>query len=98
MRARAVHDRDGEGRRCRTAVDDVLEHDDVYQSGVSRIFCSDEMIEAPGECRPTMMSSAGWRRGWASHRGFDMTPREIIDWTLQKSGWGTLDNLEAQRG
>ena len=23
--------------------------------------------------------------------------RELIDWTLQKSGWGTLDNLEARR-
>ena len=26
-----------------------------------------------------------------------MTPREIIDWTLQKSGWGTLAELEAQQ-
>jgi anaerobic selenocysteine-containing dehydrogenase len=26
-----------------------------------------------------------------------MTPREIIDWTLQKSGWGTLADLEAKR-
>jgi anaerobic selenocysteine-containing dehydrogenase len=26
-----------------------------------------------------------------------MTPREIIDWTLQKSGWGTLAELEANK-
>ena len=26
-----------------------------------------------------------------------MTPREIIDWTLQKSGWGTLAELEAKK-
>ena len=26
-----------------------------------------------------------------------MTPREIIDWTLQKSGWGTLAELEDKK-
>ena len=26
-----------------------------------------------------------------------MTPREIIDWTLQKSGWGTLAELEEKK-
>ena len=26
-----------------------------------------------------------------------MTPRELIDWTLQKSGWGTLAELERKR-
>src|SRR5262249_47045653 len=26
-----------------------------------------------------------------------MSPREIIDWTLQKSGWGTLAALEEKR-
>ena len=26
-----------------------------------------------------------------------MSPREIIDWTLQKSGWGTLAELEAKK-
>ena len=30
----------------------------------------------------------------AEHRGFDLSPREIIDWTLQNSGWGTLQQLE----
>jgi hypothetical protein len=33
----------------------------------------------------------------AQHRGFAMTPREIIDWTLQKSGWGPLAELEAKK-
>ena len=33
----------------------------------------------------------------AEHPGFAMTPRELIDVTLQKSGWGTLAELEANR-
>ena len=37
------------------------------------------------------------KRVGAEHRGFTMTPREIIDWTLQKSGWGTLAELEENK-
>jgi anaerobic selenocysteine-containing dehydrogenase len=33
----------------------------------------------------------------AEHRGFAMSPREIIDWTLQKSGWGALADLEEKK-
>jgi anaerobic selenocysteine-containing dehydrogenase len=33
----------------------------------------------------------------AEHPGFHMTPRQLIDRTLQKSGWGTLADLEANR-
>ena len=37
-----------------------------------------------------------WRSASASsHRGFAMTPREIVDWTLRESGRGTLDELIA---
>jgi anaerobic selenocysteine-containing dehydrogenase len=31
------------------------------------------------------------------HPGFAMTPRELIDWTLRASGWGTLAELEVKR-
>jgi anaerobic selenocysteine-containing dehydrogenase len=37
------------------------------------------------------------KRVGANHAGFDMTPRAIIDWTLRKSGRGTLDELEKYR-
>jgi anaerobic selenocysteine-containing dehydrogenase len=37
------------------------------------------------------------KRIGARHPGFDMTPRQVIDWTLQKSGWGTLADLEDKR-
>jgi anaerobic selenocysteine-containing dehydrogenase len=37
------------------------------------------------------------KRVGAVHPGFDMSARELIDWTLQNSGWGTLQNLESNR-
>jgi anaerobic selenocysteine-containing dehydrogenase len=76
-----------------------LEHDDIYQAGGQQsILFGPKLIEPPGECRSNhdVICALAKRLG-ASHRGFDMTPREIIDWTLQKSGWGTLENLESQR-
>ena len=76
-----------------------MEHDDVYQGGGQQhILLGPKLIEPPGECRSNHDVIAGLaKRLGATHRGFDMTPREIIDWTLQKSGWGTLENLESNR-
>lgn len=76
-----------------------MEHDDVYQGGGHQyILAGPKLIEPPGECRSNHDVIVGLaKRLGAEHRGFDMTPREIIDWTLQKSGWGTLENLERER-
>jgi anaerobic selenocysteine-containing dehydrogenase len=76
-----------------------LEHDDVYQSGGNQhILLGPKLIEPPGECRSNHeVVAALARRLGARHPGFDMSPRELIDWTLQKSGWGTLGELEAKR-
>jgi anaerobic selenocysteine-containing dehydrogenase len=76
-----------------------LEHDDVYQGGGHQyILLGPKLVEPPGECRSNHDVIAGLaQRVGARHRGFDMTPREIIDWTLQASGWGTLDALEENR-
>ncbi len=76
-----------------------LEHDDVYQGGGHQyIMLGPKLIEPPGECRSNHEVIAGIAaRVGARHRGFDMSPREIIDWTLQASGWGTLAGLEASR-
>ena len=76
-----------------------LEHDDVYQGGGHQnILLGPKLIEAPGECRSNHeVISALAKRVGAEHRGFAMSPREIIDWTLQKSGWGTLAELEAKK-
>jgi len=76
-----------------------LEHDDVYQSGGNQhILLGPKLIEPPGECRSNhdVISDLARRVG-AEHRGFNMTPREIIDATLQASGWGTLDELEVAK-
>lgn len=76
-----------------------MEHDDIYQGGGQQhILLGPKLIEPPGECRSNHDVILGLaKRLGAQHRGFDMTSREIIDWTLQKSGWGTLENLERER-
>jgi len=76
-----------------------LEHDDVYQGGGHQyILLGPKLIEPPGECRSNHdVICALARRLGAAHQGFEMTPRELIDWTLQRSGWGTLAELERKR-
>ncbi len=76
-----------------------MEHDDLYQGGGHQhIMLGPKLVEPPGECRSNhevLVGLAG--RLGATHPGFAMSPRELIDWTLQKSGWGTLDELEARK-
>ncbi|MBN9584327.1 MAG: dehydrogenase [Afipia sp. 62-7] len=76
-----------------------MEHDDVYQGGGHQyILAGPKLIDPPGECRSNHDVIVGLaRRLGVQHRGFDMTPRELIDETLQASGWGTVDNLERER-
>ncbi len=76
-----------------------LEHDDFYQGGGHQyILLGPKLVEPRGESRSNHEVICGLaKRVGASHPGFDMTARELIDWTLQKSGWGTLANLESQR-
>jgi anaerobic selenocysteine-containing dehydrogenase len=73
-----------------------MEHDDMYQGGGHQhIMLGLKLVDAPGECRSNhevVVDLA--RRLGAEHPGFAMSPRELIDWTLQKSGWGTLAELE----
>jgi anaerobic selenocysteine-containing dehydrogenase len=76
-----------------------LEHDDVYQGGGHQhIMLGPKLIPAPGECRSNHEVVCGLaRRVGAEHPGFAMTARELIDWTLRNSGWGTLESLEENR-
>ncbi len=55
-----------------------------------------KLVEPAGECRSNheVICALAKRLG-AQHRGFDMTPREIVDWTMRESGRGTLDELIA---
>ncbi|MFL5107840.1 MAG: molybdopterin-dependent oxidoreductase [Xanthobacteraceae bacterium] len=76
-----------------------LEHDDIYQGGGHQyIVLGAKAIDPPGQCRSNheVISGLAQRLG-AHHPGFRMTARELIDWTLRNSGWGTLDELAAGR-
>jgi anaerobic selenocysteine-containing dehydrogenase len=76
-----------------------MEHDDLYQGGGHQhVMLGPKLIDPPGECRSNheVITGLASRLG-LSHRGFAMTPREIIDWTLQTSGHGSLAALEEAR-
>lgn len=76
-----------------------MEHDDVYQAGGSQyILLGPKLVDAPGECRSNhdVICALAQRLG-TEHQGFTMSPRELIDWTLQQSGWGDLERLERER-
>ena len=76
-----------------------LEHDDMYQGGGHQhILLGPKLVEPPGECRSNHeVICALAKRVGARHPGFDMSARELIDWTLGHSGWGTLAELESKR-
>jgi anaerobic selenocysteine-containing dehydrogenase len=74
-----------------------MEHDDLYYgSGHQHISVGPKLIDPPGECRSNhQVIQALARRLNAVHPGFEMTPRELIDVTLKKSGHGDIESLEA---
>ncbi len=76
-----------------------VEHDDVYHAGGSQyVLFGPKLVEPPGECRSNhdVICALAQRLG-AKHPGFGMTPRELIDATLQRSGYGTLAEFEKNR-
>ncbi len=76
-----------------------LEHDDIYRGGGHQyIILGPKLVEPPGECRNNheVLAALAKRLG-AEHRGFTMSPRELIDQMLQVSKRGTLAELEANR-
>ena len=73
-----------------------LEHDDIYTGGGHQhIQLGLKLVEPPGECRSNheVLAELATRVG-AEHRGFALTPREIIDELLVASGRGSLAELE----
>lgn len=72
-----------------------LEHDDVYRGGGNQyVLVGPKLIEPPGEARENhaVICALASRLG-VSHRGFDMTAREHVDWILRQGGYGTFDDL-----
>src|SRR5471032_1695345 len=76
-----------------------LEHDDIYRGGGHQyLILGPKLVEPPGECRNNHEVLAGLaKRLGAEHRGFSMSPRQLIDQMLQVSKRGTLAELEANR-
>ena len=70
-----------------------MEHDDLYYGGGHQhISVGAKLIEPPGECRSNHQVLQGLaKRLKISHPGFEMSPRELIDATLKKSGHGGID-------
>jgi anaerobic selenocysteine-containing dehydrogenase len=76
-----------------------MEHDDFYQSGGHQhIHFGPKIINPPGECRSNheVICTLAKKLG-ADHEGFDLSPREVIDRTLVKSGWDNLETLEKEK-
>ena len=76
-----------------------LEHDDLYTASAHQTLqFAPKAVDPPEGCRSNhQVLCALARKLGAEHRGFAMSPREIIDETLRVSGRGTLAALEAAR-
>lgn len=75
-----------------------VEHDDFYPGGGHQyVGFGPKLIEPPGECRSNhdVICALAERVG-ATHKGFRMGVRELIDATLRESGYAGLGELEAQ--
>ncbi len=75
-----------------------LEHDDIYQGGGHQhILFGRKLVNEPGECRNNheVISEIASRVG-AVHKGFEMSPREIIDQTLRDTNRPGLDVLDEE--
>jgi anaerobic selenocysteine-containing dehydrogenase len=76
-----------------------MEHDDLYQAGGhSHLQIGSKLIDPPGECRSNheVIQGLAERLG-AKHRGFGMTAMEIVDATLQASGYPDAATVLRQR-
>ena len=76
-----------------------LEHDDIYRGGGHQyILLGPKLVEPPGECRSNheVIVALAQRLG-AEHKGFAMSPRELIDDMLRRSNRGTLAELESSK-
>ena len=76
-----------------------LEHDDIYRGGGHQyILLGPKLVEPPGECRNNheVIVALAQRLG-AEHKGFTMSPRELIDDMLRRSNRGTLAELDTNK-
>ncbi len=76
-----------------------VEHDDIYTGGGHQhLVFGPKLIDPPGECRSNHFVHCELaKRLGVDHPGFHMSEREHIDWMLQNSGWGDLEEFERNR-
>ncbi|MGL5446146.1 MAG: molybdopterin-dependent oxidoreductase, partial [Rhabdaerophilum sp.] len=75
-----------------------MEHDDIYRGGGhTHLMFGPKLVDPPGECRTNhdVIVELAKRVG-AEHPGFQMSPREHIDWCLTQSGRGSLEAIEKE--
>ncbi len=77
-----------------------LEHDDIYTASAhTRLQISRKLFEPPGACRPNHEVIAELaRRLGASHPGFAMSARELIEDMLARSGLPDAERIRAEGG
>ncbi|NKB51272.1 MAG: molybdopterin-dependent oxidoreductase [Rhizobiaceae bacterium] len=77
-----------------------VEHDDIYRGGGHQhIILGPKLIEGPATCRTNhfVIEELAKRLGAADQPGFGMTELELIDDLLQRSGRGTLEDIQQSK-
>ncbi len=77
-----------------------VEHDDIYRGGgQSHALFGPKLVEPPETVRTNLfvIEELAKRLGVADRPGFGLTERQMIDRILEKSGRGTLGELEENR-
>ncbi|GAA0782531.1 molybdopterin oxidoreductase family protein [Roseibium denhamense] len=77
-----------------------LEHDDIYKGGGHQyLMLGPKVVEAPDGPKENIfvINELAKRLDSKPHPGSDMSARDHIDWMLRHSGYGTLEDLEAQK-
>ncbi|NVK17928.1 MAG: molybdopterin-dependent oxidoreductase [Methylocystaceae bacterium] len=77
-----------------------LEHDDLYTASAhGTLQVGKKVVDAPGECKSNheVLCELAKRLG-ADHEGFDQTALELVEETLQVSGYPTVDDLVEKTG
>jgi anaerobic selenocysteine-containing dehydrogenase len=73
-----------------------LEHNDYYRrGGHTRLLVGAKLVEAPGECRSNFeVVSELLRRLGAEDESLALTDREMVDQTLRRSGYPSIEEVE----
>ncbi|MEP2707538.1 MAG: molybdopterin oxidoreductase family protein [Roseibium sp.] len=77
-----------------------LEHDDIYKGGGHQyLLLGPKAVEPPVGPKENIhvINEIAERVDSKSHAGFDMSARDQIDWMLQNSGYGSLEDLETNK-